>query len=243
MCFSISFSHSARLAAGVFVAACALLSGCAGMIGPQVTALNITGRQICRERRSSPEGPFFPQEDYQCGPAALATSMANFNVNVTPEQLVSQVYLPARQGSLQLEMLATPRRYGLVSYLLCTPATEVMLREVAAGNPVIVLQNLSSSDWHYAVVAGYEGVEGTMVLSQSGKVRRHEMPFFVLERTWANTSFWAMVTMPPDRIPVTATEPAYLEAVVAMARVGEPRMVQTAYSTFLARWPDNVTAA
>ena len=28
-----------------------------------------------------------------------------------------------------------------------------------------------------------------------------------------------------------------------MARVGEPRMVQTAYSTFLARWPDNVTAS
>ena len=240
MRFSISFSHSARLAAGVFVAACALLSGCAGMIGPQVTALNDNWPADLPRKAELTEVPFFPQEDYQCGPAALATSMANFNVNVTPEQLVSQVYLPARQGSLQLEMLATPRRYGLVSYLLA-PRYEDMLREVAAGNPVIVLQNLSS-DWHYAVVAGYEGVEGTMVL-RSGKVKRHEMPFFVLEHTWANTGYWAMVTMPPDRIPVTATEPAYLEAVVAMARVGEPRMVQTAYSTFLARWPDNVTAS
>jgi tetratricopeptide (TPR) repeat protein len=148
--------------------------------------------------------------------------------------------LPARKGSLQVEMLATPRRYGLVSYLLA-PRYEDILREVAAGNPVVVLQNLGS-DWHYAVVAGYDGVEGMMVL-RSGQVKRQEMQFFVLEYTWANTGHWAMVTMPPDRIPATATEPAYLEAIVAMARVGAPRAVQTAYQTFLERWPDNVTAS
>ncbi|HEV7821199.1 MAG TPA: PA2778 family cysteine peptidase, partial [Burkholderiales bacterium] len=236
----ISMSKSARLVAGVFALVSALLSGCVGIIAPQATVLRDDWPADLPKKVELTEVPFFPQEDYQCGPAALATSMSHFNVNVTPEQLVSQVYLPARQGSLQLEMLATPRRFGLVSYLLA-PRYEDLLREVAAGNPVVVLQN-QNSEWHYAVVAGYDGVEGMMVL-RSGKVKRQEMQFFVLEYTWANTGYWALVTMPPDRIPVTATEPEYLAAVVAMARVGAPPAVQTAYRTFLERWPDNVTAA
>jgi tetratricopeptide (TPR) repeat protein len=240
MRFKIVISQNARLAAGVFALASTLLSGCVGMIAPQSLALRDDWPADLQRTVELTEVPFFPQEDYQCGPAALATSMANFNVNVTPEQLINQVYLPARKGSLQLEMLATPRRYGLVSYLLA-PRYEDLLREVAAGNPVVVLQNLDS-DWHYAVVVGYDGVEGNMTL-RSGKVKRQEMQFFVLEYTWANTGHWAMVTMPPDRIPATATEESYLPAVVAMARAAQPQKVQTAYRTFLARWPGNVTAS
>ncbi len=240
MRFCLLVAQSARVAAGVFVLSSVLLSGCVGIIAPQSSALNEAWPADLTKTVELTEVPFFPQEDYQCGPAALATSMANLNVDVTPDQLISQVYLPSRRGSLQTEMLATPRRYGLVSYLLA-PRYEDMLREVAAGNPVVVLQNLGS-DWHYAVVAGYDGVEGKMTL-RSGTVKRQEMQFFVLEYTWANTGHWAMVTMPPDRIPATATEERYLAAIVAMARVAEPLKVQTAYRTFLERWPDNVTAS
>ena len=229
---------SARLAADVFLLV-AGLSGCAGL-APQATVLRDNWPADLPEHVELADVPFFPQEDYQCGPAALATSLANFKVNVTPEQLLGQVYLPARQGSLQVEMLAAPRRYGLVSYQIA-PSYEDMLREVASGVPVIVLQNLDAQ-WHYAVVVGYDYPTGDMIL-RSGVTQRLEMPFFVLEVTWKNSGYWAMVTMPPDRIPVTATEPEYLAAVVAMARVGAPRAVQTAYQTFLNRWPDNVTAS
>ncbi len=87
--------------------------------------------------------PFFPQEEYQCGPAALATTLASFGVKVTPEQLVPQVYIPERKGSLQVEMLAAARRHGLVSYQIA-PRFEDLLRELAAGHPVIVLQKLGN---------------------------------------------------------------------------------------------------
>ena len=72
------------------------LSGCVGMIAPQALALHDNWPADLERTAELTEVPFFPQEDYQCGPAALATSMANFNVNVTPEQLINQVYLPAR---------------------------------------------------------------------------------------------------------------------------------------------------
>ena len=38
--------------------------------------------------------PFFPQQAYQCGPAALATVLNANGVSISPEQLVPQVYLP-----------------------------------------------------------------------------------------------------------------------------------------------------
>ena len=65
-------------------------------------------------------------------------------MKTSPEALVEQVYLPQREGSLQAEMLAAPRRHGLVSYPLA-PRLADLLKEVAAGTPVIVLQNLTFS--------------------------------------------------------------------------------------------------
>ena len=149
--FSFVSLRSARLAAGVLLLSAAL-NGCSSL-APQAALLNNDWPADLPQRAELTEVPFFPQIDYQCGPAALATSMANFNVAVTAEQLVPQVYLPARQGSLQVEMLATPRRYGLVSYQLA-PSLENLLREVAAGTPVGTLQNLHA-DWHEAVAVGY----------------------------------------------------------------------------------------
>ena len=235
-------TRSARLAAGGSVVV-ASLSGCALLL-PQTEALRDAWPPGVPERIELGEVPFFPQTEYQCGPAALATPLVHFGVKITPEDLVGQVYLPARQGSLQVEMLAAPRRYGMVSYQLA-PRLEDVLREVAAGIPVIVLQDYGiwpfSSLWHYAVIVGYDYSKGELAL-RSGEKQRLSLPFPVLEYTWRRSDYWAMVTVPPDRIPVTATESGYLAAIVAMERVGGPRATTMAYATFLRRWPDNLTA-
>src|SRR5688572_23044905 len=57
--------------------------------------------------------PFFPQKTHQCGPAALASVLSAAGVAITPDELTNEVYLPARRGSLQLELLAATRRRGL----------------------------------------------------------------------------------------------------------------------------------
>jgi len=230
---------AAALCCGVLLA---WLAGCAQLV-PQTMGL----------RTAWPEGvplsvewtavPFFPQDDYQCGPAALATVLSYTGVGVTPEPLVSQVYLPSRKGSLQLEMLAAPRRYGRVAYQLAPRYTD-LLREVAAGNPVLVLQDVGPmfTQWHYAVVNGFDYPSGTVYL-RSGKQKRQEMPFTYFERTWIKSGYWAMVAMPPDRIPVTATEEGWMTAVLAMARVNDGDAATQAYAAALKRWPDNVAAA
>jgi len=227
-------------AAGVFVCA-SLLTGCASL-APQTALLREGLPQGLPQRVELTAVPFFPQVEYQCGPAALATALAASGVSATPDDLVSQVYIPERKGSLQVEMLAAARRQGLVAYQLA-PRFEDLLRELAAGTPVIVLQNLGLTDgWHYAVAVGYDYDRGELIL-RSGETERQVLSFFVHEFVWQRSNYWAMVAMPPQRIAVTAEESRWLASVAALERAGGPRSARIAYRAFLERWPENVKAA
>lgn len=236
--------RNARLTAGVFVCAllCGLfLSGCTSFF-PQTAELRNGLPEGVPEQVELKQVPFFPQLEYQCGPAALATALAAAGAKVTPEELVPQVYLPERKGSLQVEMLAAARRHGMVSYLLA-PRFADLLRELAAGNPVIVLQNQSLlGAWHYAVAVGYDYEPGDLFF-RSGEVERQVLSFMVNELMWSRSGYWAMVVMPPDRIPATADEERWLGAIAALEHAGDAASARTAYATFLKRWPQNTGAA
>ncbi len=222
---------------GVFLLLVALLiSGCA----TQTRNLLHAAPENLPRRAELKDTPFFPQERYQCGPAALATVLQVAGRQVTPEALVSQVYVPERQGSLPPEMLAAGRRNGALSMPLA-PRLDVLLHEVAAGTPVVVLQNLSLSAfplWHYAVVIGYDLDAGDIVL-RSGTVRRQVMRLSTFERTWARSKYWAMVALPPGRMPLNASEPSVVPAVVALEKSVNPEQAMAAYRAALKRWPDN----
>jgi hypothetical protein len=233
-------AQNARVIAGVFVLAA--VAGCASWV-PQTREL--AGRGVLPglpEKVELAAVPFFPQLEYQCGPAALATVLANAGVKTSPEELAPQVYIPGRKGSLQVEMLAAARRHGMVSYALA-PRFEDVLREVAAGTPVIVLQNLGlfGAGWHYAVAIGYDYPRGTLVL-RSGTQEREVMPFAAHEVVWMRSGYWAMVAVPPERIPVTAEEKSWLSAVAAFERTADARRSRSAYTAFLERWPESVNA-
>lgn len=238
----VASRNNARLSAGV-VFLLAALSGCAALV-PQTMSLRDSWPSGVAGRAEVSDVPFFPQDAYQCGPAALATALVHAGVQVTPAELVKLVYLPAREGSLQIEMLAAARRYGRVSYRLA-PRFDDLLREVAAGNPVIVLQNNGVGPfayWHYAVVVGFDYPAGELYL-RSGTNKRLAIPFTAFEYTWKKSDYWAMLAMAPGRLPATATESAYLEAISAMERAGGTQAAITAYSAFLGRWPDNLAAS
>jgi hypothetical protein len=224
------------------VAAVLWLAACTTLI-PQTVALRTDWPAGVPQQVELSRVPFFPQEEYQCGPAALAMLMQFAGVPVRPEALVDEVWLPERQGSLQLEMLAAPRRHGLVSLRLA-PSYADLLREVAAGHPVIVLQDVGTllPQWHYAVVNGFDYESGTILL-RSGLQVRQEMPFSYFERTWLAGKYWAMVVTPPDEIPATATEARWLEAMLGLARSGNAEASVRGYRAALARWPDSLAAA
>jgi hypothetical protein len=186
--------------------------------------------------------PFYPQEQYQCGPAALAMVLTYAGVFRTPQDMTGQVYLPGREGSLQPEMLAATRRVGLLPYTLNTEP-DALLQELAAGHPVVVLLNLRFDflpEWHYAVLVGYD-LNSKEVVMRSGGSRRLIMTLRDFDQSWAKSGRWAFVAMPPDQIPASAKESDYVEAVVAFERVS-PLSARLSYSTALARWPSNLIA-
>lgn len=186
--------------------------------------------------------PFFPQTEFHCGPAALATVMVAQGVSVTPDDLGKAVYLPSRQGSLQTEMLAAARRFGRVPTRL-PGRIKALFTEVAEGQPVVVFLNLGLSiapAWHYAVLVGYDLAAGTVML-RSGPLEREIMSMRTFEHTWVRAGSWAFVVQEPGRWPLTAEEKTVLEASIGFERTGKPDQAVKVYQSALARWPRNLT--
>lgn len=218
---------SARWRALVWLGWAIALSAC--IATPQSDALRTSVPTDLASRVLLDSVPFHPQEDYQCGPAALATVLQTADVDVSPEALVSQVYIPARRGSLQLEMLATTRRYGRIPYELQTDLGAV-LAEVDAGRPVLVMQNLGLNrwpQWHYAVVVGYDLDEATMTL-RSGVIRDYTISLQLFERTWQRAEHWAVVALRPGELPAQAEPLRYFETVALFEEVAESSLPDNA---------------
>jgi tetratricopeptide (TPR) repeat protein len=232
-------TNQARLLAGIFFLA-VVLSGCAAI---QTRQLLETPPEKLPVNHEIINVPFFAQEAYQCGPASLAMVLNYAGFSVMPDALTDQVYIPARQGSMQVEMLAAARRNGALAYELA-PQISDLLAEVAAGNPVLVLQNLAFNwhpRWHYAVVVGYDLPLGEIML-RSGLEARQVLSLSTFEHTWARSGYWAMLAMPPEKIPVTATENYYVRAAAALERSAAKKSAFVAYRSALARWPSNLIA-
>lgn len=187
------------------------------------------------------ETPFFAQTAHQCGPAALATVLAASGQPVNPDLLARQVYLPQRRGSLQLEMLAATRRHGRLGVPI-DPELPALLKTIAAGHPVLVLQNLSLAwlpRWHYAVVIGYDLDSGELILRSGGNPRL-VVSLLAFERTWVRSGRWAMVALSPGALPPTVNEKEYLTAALAFEKLGKPSAALQAYDAAVRRWPASV---
>lgn len=185
--------------------------------------------------------PFFPQDDYQCGPAALATVLNWSGVEVTDEDLTPYLYIPVRQGALQAELVAQARARGRLAYEL-RAHPDALLAELRAGHPVLVLQNNGLSwlpKWHYAVVVGYDAA-GNVIL-RSGETRRHVLAADVFMRTWQRGDYWSLLVLPPGRIPASAEPAAYAEAVTALEVLNPETGTVAAWRAGVARWPDDLT--
>lgn len=161
-------------------------------------------------------------------------------VSVQPEQIAELVYVPGLKGSLQVEIVAAARQFDLLPVQI-DGRLESLLREVAAGNPVFVLQNLGLEVypvWHYEILIGYDFAAREMIL-RSGAQRRIGRDFRLFEKTWQRAGNWALVLSSPDSIPATASAEAYLDAVIGMEQVGRTGSAHSAYASARRRWPQN----
>lgn len=217
------------------IAALGLLSGCAGGVSSMVAELD--------DRRTAIElqqVPFHSQVTDQCGPAALAMTLNDTGVPVSPEELRSRVYIPGREGALQVELLAAARHFGRVAYEI-DPSLSALVAELDAGRPVLVLQNLGAAvkpTWHYAVVVGYLPEQEQMVL-RSGDRERLLLDAKRFARTWKGGDTWGVVMLEPGELPANPDAGRYLRAVAAVEVTNPPAVAIPSYRAATRQWPQN----
>lgn len=187
--------------------------------------------------------PFFPEKDFQYGPAGLAAVLGASGVTATPDQLTALVYLPAQHGSPPLEVQAAPGRFERMAYQLA-PDLAAVLAELDAQRPVLVLQDVgsvASPKPHYAVLIGYDAQTDTVLL-RSGTTRRQVVPARDFLAAWDNASRWAMLVLRPGELPVIASRKRYLAAAAEFERGARPEDALLAFNAALKVWPDEPLA-
>ncbi|MEM9256375.1 MAG: PA2778 family cysteine peptidase [Pseudomonadota bacterium] len=187
--------------------------------------------------------PFHPQIEDQCGPATLATMLAARSVSVEPQELQGRVYIPDKQGAVTTEMVAVARQFGLLVYPL-EADINVIVQEINAGNPVLVLQNLGlewAPRWHYSVIIGYDLERRTLIL-RSGSEPEREVGVDFFDKTWRRAQRWAVVIVSPDSLPASVEPTPFLLAASDLEQVGQTGAALDAYKAAIEYWP-NLAAA
>ncbi len=187
--------------------------------------------------------PFYPQEDYYCGPAVLA-ALANYRgIDVVPDDVAPLVFVPDLEGSLQEEVIAAARRFDLLPVQL-DGNLESIFREIASGNPVLVLQNLGLDIypvWHYAIVVGYDLEDETVVL-RSGTRKRLVRPFSLFERTWKRAGYWSLAIVSPGQVPVSVDAKRFLNTLIEFEQTSGLYPAYQGYLSAAEKWPSNPLA-
>jgi hypothetical protein len=186
--------------------------------------------------------PFYPQKKFQCGPAALAMALGWSGLQISPDTLAHEVFTPTLKGSYQSALIGATRRHGKLAYLLNERGN--LFQEVAAGHPVIVLQNLGlswSPKWHYAVAIGFD-LDRRTILLHSGTTPRKTTAIAVFESTWKRGDYWGLLVLPPGELPATGELTDVLPAVVALEKAGQWPAAIKGYTAVLRRWPSAMVA-
>jgi len=140
--------------------------------------------------------PFFPQEEFQCGPASLAGVLQYYGLKVTPAEIAAEIFSRQARGTLDMDMVFYARKKGLKADRY-TGNFEDLRRNIDSRRPLIVL--VDQGFWvyqshHFMVVVGYD--EGNMVVN-SGQEERKFIPRDSFSKTWEKTKFWTLRITPP----------------------------------------------
>ena len=142
--------------------------------------------------RSIDNVPFFPQEDYQCGPAALASVLNYWGVAVAPQEVARAIYSESARGTLNIDMVLYAQSRGLEAFQY-SGGWDDLRKRIDAGYPLIVLVDYGFSVVqvnHFMVVIGYN--EGNVV-ANSGRNERKVIPYHDFMKAWEKTKFWTLL--------------------------------------------------
>lgn len=217
-----------------------LLGGALGACATPQSGL-LLGDQTLARSADITTVPFFPQEDHYCGPASLAMVLNWSGERVSQQDLAKQVFTPEREGTFRTDMITAARRHGRLAVEVTT--LNDLMRELSAGNPVIVFQNLGlgiAPRWHFAVATGYDLEERTLTL-HSGTRENHVTGIKRFERTWKRGDYWGLAVMRAGKLPASSTVWQVLRGAVGLERADRVTEASDVYRSVIRRWPERLS--
>jgi ABC-type bacteriocin/lantibiotic exporter with double-glycine peptidase domain len=145
------------------------------------------------------EVPFFPQLDYQCGPASLAGVLSYYGDHVGPDEIAEAIYRENIRGTVSLDMVLYVRNRGFASKWY-KGSTDDIIRAVDRGNPVIVMIDLGFSlarAYHYMVITGYS-FKG--VIANTGTSPQKLISWEKFMSQWDKTHNWTLLITPKEAV-------------------------------------------
>ena len=213
-----------------------LLTGC--QTPPQTKAL-LGEPPLITNHHLINQVPFYPQQQYFCGPTTLAEVANFYDLEKSPEAIAPATFVPGLDGSLQIEMVAASRQLGMLAYAQRGNMRQ-LLSLLAEDIPVIVLQNNSIAwlpQWHYAVAIGYD-LAAQQVILHTGVTEEHRLNFATFERTWQRGDYWMLVMLPPSQSSAQLEPFIYTKACQDLLDTGQRDAGITALQTAITQWPD-----
>ena len=135
--------------------------------------------------------PFYTQEKYQCGPASLASVLNYWGVNVSPEEIASDIYSKTAKGTLDIDMISYVLGKGLEADIFAGKMKDIT-RSIDEGYPLIVLVDYGFWVYqqdHFMVVVGYDS-NGVIVNSGNERLKFINSRDFL--KLWEKTNFWTL---------------------------------------------------
>jgi tetratricopeptide (TPR) repeat protein len=182
----------------------------------------------------------FKQSNYHCGPSAIATILSNQKVEYSYDDIARKTFTPELKGTLQSEMKAVLRSYGVIPYEL-KGGIGAILTEASNDTPSIVLLNLGLKTvpiWHYTVITGFDKKEQKIYLS-SPDGKETWMYFDEFESLLDKSGNWVIAALKPPLLPISADEDSILNAILDMYDVGEKESAKQAVIAYLSQKPSS----
>ncbi len=158
----------------------------------------------------------------------------------TPDELTPQVYVPERRGSFAIELIAAVRSHQRLPYSIA-PSIDDAITQLAAGHPVLILENLGLGRWplwHFAVLVGYDAPTNSVVL-RSGTTERYVVGARRFDRFWKRADRWGLVVLEPGQLPAAPDLTRYMRAAAGLEAVGQPGAARASYQRASVEWPDS----
>ena len=191
--------------------------------------------------------PFIPPRADFCAATSIEMlsayweSRTAYVPRLSQKELDGRTLIPAKGGTLQVELVATARANGLLVYPL-RPTIDALFSELEKQHPIIVLVNRGYAWyplWHYAPVTGYD-VEKRSIVTHFSDQPNETIPLATFAALWERSENWGVVLLPPDKLPASASPKTFLRAAYALEKTGMTDVAIIAYKSALLRWPKDI---